>query len=122
MQLARLAALGHQAVFGCFQRALQVALHRGHVVHRLRHHAGDFLHTGEAVELQRIERLIGIARLRQARLHLRLGLQLHVAQLRPQAIQVAGELFERTAQDHQLGFHATAADHHLTRLVDHAVE
>ena len=55
LQLAGLPRLGGQVVFGRLHRALQVALHRGHVVDRLGHHAREFLHAREAVELQRIE-------------------------------------------------------------------
>ena len=44
------------------------ALHRGHVVDRLGHHARQFLEAREAVELERIERLRrGLARPRGAR-------------------------------------------------------
>ena len=81
LQFARLAGLGDQVVLGRLHGALQVALHGGHVVHRLGHHAGEFLHAGEAVELQRVKPGLRILGLRQARLHLGLGLQFDVAQL-----------------------------------------
>jgi len=122
LQLAGLTGLGGQAVFGRFHRALQVALHGGHVVDRLGHHAGELLHAGEAVELQRVEGLVGVARLGQPRLHLRLGLQFQVAQLLAQAVQVAGEFAQRATQGDQFGLHARAGDHHLAGLVDQAVE
>jgi hypothetical protein len=84
--------LGNQIVFGTFHGALQVALHRGHVVHRLGHHAGQFLHAREAVELQRVEACGRVLGQRHARLHLRLGLHFDVTQLLTQAIQVAGQV------------------------------
>ena len=98
LQLTRLAALGDQVVFGAFHGALQIALHRGHVVDRLGHHAGQLLHPGEAVELQRIEACRRVLGQRQARLHLRLGLHLDVAQLLAQAVQVARQIGERAAE------------------------
>ena len=55
LQVARQARLGDQLVFGRLQRALQGALHGGHVVDRLGHHARQFLEAREAVELERVE-------------------------------------------------------------------
>ena len=122
LQLTRLAALGDQVVFGAFHGALQIALHRGHVVDRLGHHAGQLLHPGEAVELQRIEACRRVLGQRQARLHLRLGLHLDVAQLLAQAVQVARQIGERAAELAQARVEARTADHHLARLVDQAVQ
>ena len=90
LQLARLARLRDQVVFGRFHRALQVALHGGHVVDRLGHHARQFLHAREAVELERVEacrRVLGLRSRRDCICDL--GLQLDVAQLAAQAVQVA---------------------------------
>ena len=81
LQLSGLTPLGNQVILGALHRALQIALHRGHVMHGLRHHAGEFLHAREAVKFQRIEPLGRVFGLRQTRLHLRLGLQLNVTQL-----------------------------------------
>ena len=64
LQLARLARLRREIVFGRLHRAVQGALHRGHVVDRLGHHSRQLLHTGETVELQRIEALLGVPGLR----------------------------------------------------------
>jgi hypothetical protein len=55
LQLARQPCLRRQLVFGRLQRALQAALHGGHVVDRLGHHARQFLEAREAVHLQRVE-------------------------------------------------------------------
>jgi hypothetical protein len=74
------------------------------------------------VELQRIERLVGVLGLGQARLHLGLGLQLDVAQLQTQPVQVAGQIFERPAQGDQFALHPGARDHDLTGLVHQAVK
>ena len=101
LEFARLARLRHKIVFAGVERALQGALHGGHVVHGLGHHAGEFLHAGETVELQRVEVLLGVLGERQARLHLGFGLQLHVAQLLAQAVEVAGEVAQRVAQQAQ---------------------
>ena len=57
LQIARQSRLGGQFVLGFFQSALHRALHGGHVVDRLGHHAGEFLKAREAVKLQRIEAL-----------------------------------------------------------------
>ena len=90
LQLTRLPGLGRQIVFAGLHSTLQAALHRGHVVHRLGHDACQLLHARETVELEWIEVLLRILGQGQSRLHLRLGLQLDVAQLKPQTLQVAG--------------------------------
>ena len=92
MQFTGLPRLGHEVVFGRVDGALQAALHGRHVVHRLGHHAREFLDPREPVELQRVETLRRILGLRQPRLHLGLGLQFDVAQLLAQAVQVAGQV------------------------------
>ena len=115
-------ALGVELVVGAIQRALQLTLHRGHVVDRLGHAAGDFLDPGEAVELQRVKSLLGVARQRQARLHLGFGLQLHVAQLQSQALQVGAQLGERAARGGQRTLYTGAADHDFAGFVDQSVQ
>ena len=104
------------------QRALQAALHGGHVVDRLGHHARQFLEAREAVELERVEglrrRLGGL----HARADLRLGLQLDVAQLAAQALQVVGQVAERALDLADVRLDARAGDRHLAGLVDQAVE
>ena len=122
LQLPRLAGLGGQAVFGGVHGTLQVALHGGHVVHRLGHHPGEFLHPRETVELQRIEGTIGFFGLRHPRLHLALGLHLDVAQLLTQAVQVVRQVGQRPPQLTQLGLHLGTRDHDLTGLVHQPVE
>ena len=122
MEFARLTRLRRQIGLGAVQRALQVALHRGHVVDRFGHHAGQFLNPGKAVKLQRIEAALGLTRMRQPRLHLQLGLQFNVAQLVAQALQIARQVFQRPAHLSHAGLDARASHHDLTGLVDHAVE
>ena len=122
LQLTRLARLRGQVVLAALDRPLQAALHRGHVVDRLRHHAGELLHAGEAVEFQWIEVLLRILGQRQARLHLRLGLQLDIAQLRAQAIQVARQLAQQTAQLADLGLQPRTRSRHLAGLQHQAVQ
>ena len=90
LQIPCLAGLRHQIILGQLHRALQAALHRSHVIDGLGHHARQLLHTRESVKLQGVEPFLGILGLLHARLHLRFGLELHIAQLLPQAIQVAG--------------------------------
>ena len=121
LQLAGLARLRGQVVLGRFDGALKLALHRGDVVDRLGHHAGEFLHTGEAVELKRIEAAGRVLGLGQARLHLRFGLQLDVAQLGAQTIKVDREVVERAAQLAELVLQTRAGDHHLAGLVHEPV-
>ena len=122
LQLARLAALSDQVVLSAFHGPLKIALHRGHVVHRLGHHAGEFLHPRKAIELQRVETGSRIFRKCQSRLHLRFGLNLDVPQLLPQAIQVARKIRQRTAELAQAHIQARTADHHLASLVDQTIE
>ena len=122
LQFAGLAPHGCQAVFGNFHRTLQVALHRGHVVHRLGHHASNLLHPREAVELEWIENLIRFAGLGQTRLHLGFGLNLHVVELLTQSLQVPCELLERIAQRRGLAVHARACGDHLTGLADQTIQ
>ena len=122
LQLPRLAALGNQIVFSALDRTLQVALHGCHVMHGLGHHAGQFLHPGKAVKLERIERLCRIFGLCQTRLHLRLGLQFNVTQLVAQALQIAAQIAERRAQLGQTCLHARTGNHHLARLIYQTVE
>ena len=104
------------------QRALQAALHGGHVVDRLGHHAGEFLEAREAVELQRVEGLRGGLGGLHARADLRLGLQLDVAQLAAQPLQVVGQVAQRALDLADVGLDARTRDAHLAGLVDQAVE
>ncbi|MNV14347.1 hypothetical protein D3C71_1050280 [compost metagenome] len=122
LQLPCLAPLGDQIVFGTFHGTLQVALHGGHVVHRLGHHACELLHTGKAVKLQRIKARRRVLRQGQARLHLRFSLQLDVPQLLAQTVQIARQVSQRAAELTQPHIQARAADHHLTRLIDQPVQ
>ena len=96
LQVARQAGLGHELVFGGFQAALQGALHGGHVVDRLGHHPGEFLEARVAVELQRVELLGGGPRGFHPGGDLGLGLQLDVAQLLTQAVEVLGQVGQGT--------------------------
>ncbi|MPM16284.1 hypothetical protein SDC9_62662 [bioreactor metagenome] len=122
LQLAGLAALVDQVVFRTFHGTLQIALHGGHVVHRLGHHAREFLHAGEAVKLQRIEARRSVLGQRQTRLHLRLGLHLDVAQLLAQTLQVAGQIVQRTAHLRHANVQTRTRNHHLARLVDQTIQ
>jgi hypothetical protein len=76
----------------------------------------------EAVELERIERLRRGLRGLEARAHLHLALQLDVAQLAAQALEVVGEVRERPLHLADAGLDARARDAHLARLVDEPVE
>ena len=60
-------------------------MHGGDVAHALRHQAGEFLKAGKPVKFQRIETLPGFLRQGLLGLHLRLGLDLDLAQLAAQA-------------------------------------
>jgi hypothetical protein len=102
--------------------ALQVALHGGHVVHRLGHHAGQFLHAGEAVELQRVETR------RQSPWP---APGATASATRPAArCRAAASATDpgcrsgrqRAPQLPQLGFQARTGDHHLAGLVDQTVQ
>ena len=92
LQLARLARLSDQIVFSRLNGALQRSLYCRHVVDRFRHHAGQLLHAGKAVKLEGIKARLQFLGLRQSRLHLGLSLQLDVAQLLTQAVQVVSHV------------------------------
>ena len=94
LQLACLARLGNQIVFSCLNGTLQGALHGSNVVNRLGHHAGDFLHAGKAVKLQRVKSGLQFLGLGQTRLHLGFSLQFNVTQLLSQAVQVVRHVAE----------------------------
>ena len=70
LQLTGLTALGNQIVFRRVHIPLQTALHRGHVVDRLGHHARELLHTRETVKLERVKVCTGFLGQLHARLHL----------------------------------------------------
>ena len=122
LKFSGLATLGNQIILGTFHRALQVALNGGHVVDRLGHHAGQLLHPGETVELQRVEPCGRILGQGQTRLHLRLGLDFDIPQLLAQAFQVARKVRHGTLELTQPRLHARAGDHHLARLVDQPIQ
>ena len=122
LQLTRQPGLGCQFVFGRLQRALHAALHGGHVVDRLGHHARQLLEAREAVHLQWIEgdrrRLGGF----DARGDLRFGLQLDVAQLAAQTVEVVGQVVHRALQLAHVGVDAGPGDAHFTGMVDQPVQ
>ena len=98
LQVARHAPLRGEVGLGRVEAALQMLLHRLHIVDRLGHHPCQFLEACEAVELERIELLaLGVRRLLRlhARLHLELGLQLDLAQLRAQPVDVLAQVAHR---------------------------
>ena len=95
LQVARHARLRDQFVLGRFERALQAALHGRDVVDRLGHHPRQFLEAREAVELERVERLRRSLRGLEPRRHLHLALQLDLAQLPAQALEVVGQVAHR---------------------------
>ena len=122
LQVARQARLRDQLVLGLLDRALQRALHGGDVVDRLGHHPRQLLEAREAVELERIERLRRRLRGLEARGHLHFALQLDVAQLAAQALEVLGQVGERSLDLADARFDARARDADLAGLVDEAVE
>ena len=87
-----MARLGNQVILSGFNRTLNVALHRGHVVDRFSHHAGEFLHAGVAVKFQWVEGFFGFFGLLNAGLHLRFSLHIELAQLLPHFLQVTCEI------------------------------
>ena len=97
-------------------------LNRGHVIDALGHHARQFLQTGVTVHLQRIE--IGMYRfgLRDAGLHLHVGLDLHLAQLVAQANDVFGEVEQGAALGTQFAFDAGARNADLAGFIDKAID
>ena len=122
LQITRLTALSHQVIFGSRQIALQIALHGGHVVDRLGHHAGQLLHAGEAVELQRVKACRRVLGQGQTRLHLALCLHLDIAQLGAQTLQVAGQVIECSTRLVQARVHTRAGNQHFAGLRNQAVQ
>ncbi len=122
LQVARQPRLRGQFVLGGLHRPLQPALHGGHVVDRLGHHAREFLETREAVHLQRVETLRRGLGGFHARADLRFGLQFQVAQLAAQTFQVVGQVDQRALDLADVGFDACARDADLAGLVDQTVE
>ena len=122
LELTRQPRLRGEFVFRRLQGALQAALQRGHVVDRLGHETRQLLEAREAVHLQRVEVLRRGLGGFHARIDLRFGLQLDVAQLLAHAVQAVGQLAERCLQHAHVGVDAGARDAHLTGLVDEAVE
>ena len=121
-QRAGEAGLRGHLVFGRLHGLREAALHRGHVVDRLGHHARKFLEAREAIHLQRIEldgrTLAGL----QARRDLRVGLQLDVAQLAAQSIQIFREFAQRHAHLRDVALEARTRDRDFAGLVDQAVQ
>ena len=70
----------------------QVLLYGGDVVNRLGHHPRQFLETCETVDFQRVETGMVLVGNRGARLHLRLSLNLDIAQLATQTDNVLREV------------------------------
>ena len=117
-----MARLRGQIVFARLDRALQAALNGRDVVDRFGHHAGQFLHARETVEFERVEVLLGILRQSQPRLHLRFGLQLNVAQLSAQTLEVPRQFAERVAQLTHLGFQPGPRTHEFAGLCRQAIQ
>ena len=93
-----------------------------HVVDPFAQRARELLEAGVLIELERIEPFLAFSHLHQARLDLRLGLDLDLAHLRAQAYHAAGELEQVRLQRAQLAFDARPRDRHFAGLVDEPVD
>ena len=107
---------------GMVEIAQKGMLNRGHVVHALGHHAGDFLEARKTVELEGIEfgvRLVGQG---HARLHLGFGLYLDLPQLSAQTDYVLGQIEQGSAQGAHLALDARTRNRHFAGFVDQAID
>ena len=121
LQIAIQSGLSDNRRVGIVKRLEKVLLHRRNVVHRLRHHAGQFLEAGETVKLKRIElrtRFIGLC---SSRLHLRFGLNLDLTQLAPQTDYVFGQIEQRVLETAHFTFDTRPRNRQLACLVDQSI-
>ena len=100
----------------------QRLLDRRHVIDAFAQRARELLEARIAVEFERVEAFLALAHLHQARLDLRLGLDLDLAHLRAQTEHAAGELEQVGLERTQLAFDSRPRDRDLARLVDQAVD
>ena len=122
LQLAVHSRLREDGRVGVVQVLEQVLLHGGDVVDRLGHHPGQFLEAGEAVEFERVEageRFVGNG---CARLHLRFGLNLDVAQLAAKPDHVFREVQQRAFETDHFAFDPGAGDGEFACLVNQLVD
>jgi hypothetical protein len=122
LELAGHARLGVEGHFGAVEVLEQVLLHGGHVADALGHHPGELLEARVAVHLQGVELGVMGLDLREARLHLGVGLDLDFAQLVAQADDVFGEVEQGAAQGAQFALDAGAGDADLAGFVDELVD
>ncbi len=122
LQLAGLARLAGHVVVDFAQQTAERALHQGDVVDRLGHHAGEFLRAGEAVEFERVEVAVFVARGLHLRAHLRLGLNFDFAHLLAQTVEVVAQIVHRSADGAELVFQPGARNGDFARLIDQTVE
>ncbi len=100
----------------------QPLLDRQRVVQALGHHARQLLQARIAVEFERIEFLLARVEHRAARLHLAVGLDLHLAQLRTQPRDAFAHVAERLLDLAQLRLDARTRDGDFAGLGDQIVE
>ena len=121
LQVAAHARLGGKGGVGFIHRGGKVLVHGANVIDAFGHHACEFLKPREAVEFERVETLFCFGDDLLLGLHLRLGLDLDLAQLCAQAPHIVGELLQRDLEHTHLAFDTGAGDAHFTGLIDQAV-
>ena len=122
LHAARKPALRDQRRVGDLQVLQQRLLDGRDVIDPFGERARELLEARVLVELERIEAFLALAHLHQARLDLRLGLDLDFAHLRAQAHHAAGEFEQVRLQRAQLALDPRPRDRHFASLVDEAVD
>ena len=122
LQTAAHLPLPRQVLHGGIQGAQRVLLHGGHVVDRFGQHPRHFLEAGVAVELQRVEFRLGLVGVGDLGLDLVVGLDLDLAQLQAQAVDVLGQLVDGAPDQAHLAVQTCPGNGHLAGLGHHAVQ
>ena len=122
LQTAAHLSLPRQVLHGGIQGAQRVLLHGGHVVDRFGQHPRHFLEAGVAVELQRVEFRLGLVGVGDLGLDLVVGLDLDLAQLQAQAVDVLGQFVDGAPDQAHLAVQTCPCNGYLARLGHHAVQ
>ena len=122
LDTAREPALRAQRGIGDVEVLEERLLDRRNVVDTLAQRARQLLEARVPIELERIKSFLTLADLHQARLDLRLGLDLDLAHLSAQAYHAAGELEQVRLECLELAFDPRPGDRHFAGFVDQPID